>query len=210
MAARPWEAFVYAVASVLVPQLMTSSPVFDFCSAMARPLPTPGGGPAAAVASCTGIALLEMSAEISARKKGWAVELKSFAQLRAKGLELAQSDGHAYCGLLSCIYEGDDVRDNGKLERWTQLAAETPYAVIELCYDAVQHALTIDRRQLIKSVRGDWEAGVEHLAKAVSISSHNVAVNVSGASWAWARDMEEKCSSRTVATFAGCDALKTW
>jgi len=197
-AARPWEAFVYAVAAVMAPPLMVHSPVADFCSAVARPLPTPGGGPAAAVSASVGIALLEMSAEISARKKGWTAPCEHFMDLRNQAMEQARSDAHAYCGLLSSVYEHVYARPIGKQERWTRYAAEAPVRVIELCFEAVRYAKSIDRQLLLKSVRGDWEAGVQHLRAAVAISKHNVSLNLQGAAGAWASELTHRSSCSSV------------
>jgi len=66
---RAWECFCYACFAHLAPALLLTETSAGLASAVATTLPTPGGGPLAALTAAHGAALLQMSLELTAAKQ---------------------------------------------------------------------------------------------------------------------------------------------
>ena len=190
--ARAWQAFGYACAALLCPRLLAEEPWPALARAVAAPLPTPGGGPIAAVSGAIGIALFEMAASITASNPKTEVEgklrcneaCKELAVLRAQMTRLSQDDAHRYCSLLSAIYERPGADKQKKLSEWTLKCAETPMMVARHAVSVLSMALKTEqgRAPLVsvfaRSVEGDWLAGAEQLVAAVATSVKNARINL--------------------------------
>lgn len=193
--ARAWQAFGYACAALLCPALLAEEPVPTLALAVAEPLPTPGGGPIAALCVAIGCGLIEMAASITALNPKTQAEDKQrcdgacteLAELRAQMLRLSQDDVHRYCSLLSAIYECPGVEKQYKKTKWTLKCAETPMLVVKRAVTVLHMALTPQQHGaplvsiLARSVQGDWLAGAELLRAAVTTSIKNARINLAPA-----------------------------
>jgi formiminotetrahydrofolate cyclodeaminase len=190
--ARAWQAFGYACAALLCPRLLLEEPLPSLTRAVAEPLPTPGGGPIAAVSGAIGVGLFEMAASITAINPKTTPETKGtlnaacerLAVLRAQMLSLSQDDVHRYCALLSAIYERPGADKQRKLSEWTLRCAETPMLVVRHAVAVLGMALKPEQGRpplvsiLAHSVEGDWLAGAELLRAAVATSVKNARINL--------------------------------
>jgi formiminotetrahydrofolate cyclodeaminase len=193
--ARAWQAFGYCCAALLCPVLLAEEPVPTLTNAVAEPLPTPGGGPVAAISGAIGCGLFEMAASItvlnpktSAKNKERCTDAcMKLAVLRAQMLRLSQDDVHRYCSLLSAIYERPGDGKQHKKNHWTVKCAETPMLVVRYAVAVLQFALNPASSQaplvgvLARSVEGDWLAGAELLRAAVATSVKNARINLAPA-----------------------------
>lgn len=195
---RAWEAFFYAVAAVAAPCLVGTDRLEEFAAATAASLPTPGGGPHAAAVAAHGVALLEMSLNISAlgasAEKPPEEVLHKLREARAWLVTLVKDDVNAYCGLLASVYARSDAgseeaasssAEEAEKRRWLRRATEVPMRVAELSMGSAITCLAC-RKHVKKSLQGDWIAGAKLLRTASEISLKNVSINL--------RDMAAKGS----------------
>ena len=190
--ARAWQAFGYACAALLCPRLIAEESWPALARAVAAPLPTPGGGPIAAVSGAIGIGLFEMAASITAINPKTEVDgklrcngaCKELAGLRAQMMQLSQDDVHRYCSLLSAIYERPGADKQKRLSEWKLKCAEIPMMVARHAVAVLSMALKPEqgRTPLVsifaQSVEGDWLAGAELLRAAVATSMKNARINL--------------------------------
>lgn len=191
---RAWEAFFYTIAAVAAPHLVLADNIQGFANATAATLPTPGGGPHAGAVAAHGIALLEMSLGITSLSQGSnstpnevVVKLQ---EARGWLINLVRDDVNAYSGLLASVYarglggaaEGEGTLSGTEAEYrgWIRRATEVPLRVAEVSTGAAIACLPF-KREIKKSLQGDWIAGVKLLRTAVEISRKNVQINLQDA-----------------------------
>jgi len=175
---RAWHAFFYAFGAVAAPYLVTEDRLEEIAAATASALPTPGGGPHAAIASVHGTALLEMCLRIS-NPKGDAIPGDLLPQLRdnsRKLIQCARDDANVYCGFLAAVYATTSEDDLERL-RWLKKAAEVPVSVAELALKTGTACLH-SKRVVKQSLKGDWIAGAKLLRTGLEISLKNVSINL--------------------------------
>lgn len=190
--ARAWQAFGYSCAALLCPLLLAEEPGPTLTRAVAEPLPTPGGGPIAALSGAIGCGLIEMAASITALNPKTQPEVKQrcdracteLAGLRAQMLRLSLDDVHRYCSLLSAIYDCPGADKQRKKTIWTLKCAETPMLVVKHAVRVLKITLQpqLDQVPLVsifaRSVAGDWLAGAELLRAAATTSVKNARINL--------------------------------
>lgn len=185
---RAWEAFFYALGAVVAPHLMSQDRLEEIAAATSTALPVPGGGPHAAIAAVNGVALLEMSLNISALRPGSnAPPEEVMTKLReARGwlLDCIREDVNAYCGLLSSVYgqmpdKAMQAAASEETEKrlWLRRAAEVPLRVAELSTGTAAECLRC-KSYIKASLKGDWIAGAKLLRTASEISLKNVSINL--------------------------------
>lgn len=175
---RAWHAFFYAFGAVAAPYLVTEDRLEEIAAATASALPTPGGGPHAAIASVHGTALLEMCLRIS-NPKGDAIPADLLPKLRdnsRKLIQCARDDANVYCGFLAAVYATTSEDDLERL-RWLKKATEVPVSVAELALKTGTAGLH-SKRVVKQSLKGDWIAGAKLLRTGLEISLKNVSINL--------------------------------
>ncbi|HWE11880.1 MAG TPA: cyclodeaminase/cyclohydrolase family protein [Solirubrobacteraceae bacterium] len=119
---------------------LSALPLGEVLERVAAPTPAPGGGSAAALVCAMAAALVEMAAGFSdapdaADRRGRA------AQLRSRGLELAQRDQLSYEPVLRALRRpADDVDRPGQLAAALAAAAGVPLAIAQLAAEIAGRA----------------------------------------------------------------------
>lgn len=192
-----WESFGYVIGSQVAPSLLITDPFHDFCAAVAKPLPTPGAGPCAALLAAQGIALIEMSLHVLCKKNQFGLQMQlgdvtardviaQLSCLRHEALHDAQKDSHAYCGLLAAAIFDTAGGLEGRTERqarrlnWMRRCTIVPLNVAKGAIEAAR--LTLVMQACIKleapSVIGDFETGRELLLSASRVSLKTADLNI--------------------------------
>lgn len=189
---RAWEAFFYALAAVAAPHLVLADPISQLASATAASLPVPGAGTHAGAVAAQGAGLLEMCLSISALSVGGTSAPESvlgrLQEARCWLVDSVRDDVNAYCGLLASVYaRPDDTRDaeitggidadEAERRRWMRRATEVPLRVAEVSMGLAIACLPC-KKQIKRSLQGDWIAGAKLLRTATEISTKNVQINL--------------------------------
>eukprot|EP00435_Cladocopium_sp_Y103_P039452 s1780_g10.t1 len=130
---RAWHAFFYAFGAVAAPYLVTEDRIEEVAAATASALPTPGGGPHAAIASVHGTALLEMCLRISS-PKGESIPADLLPKLQDNSrrlIQCARDDANVYCGFLAA----------GDLDEAIVLLSDSGKAICEQMGDSHPQAM---------------------------------------------------------------------
>lgn len=175
---RIWNSFFYTCAAVVAPILVTEDRLEEFVAATASALPTPGGGPHAALAAVHGTALMRMCIKISI-SNGAAIPDDMLLQLEGNSqglIQCARDDANAYCGYLAAIYASLAEDDPERL-RWLKRACEVPISVAEFALKTGTACLHW-KRHIKQTLRGDWIAGGKLLRTGLEISLKNVSTNL--------------------------------
>jgi len=188
---QAWEALIYSLVAVAGPHLVLQDRTDELAAATASPLPSPGGGPHAGAVAAQGVALLEMSLSITALSQGGTATPEEVQNKlhEARGwlVDAVRNDVNAYCGLLSSVYsrgvctaDGEDAAtrsaEENEARRWLRRAIEVPLRIAEVSMGAAVACLPC-RRQIKRSLQGDWIAGAKLLRTATEISMKNVMIN---------------------------------
>jgi formiminotetrahydrofolate cyclodeaminase len=160
---------------------LSALPLGEVLERVAAPTPAPGGGSAAALVCAMAAALVEMAAGFSDSPDA-ADRRARAAQLRARGLELAQRDQLSYEPVLRALRRpADDVERPEQLAAALAAAAGVPLAIAQLAAEIAGRA-----REAVEGagrhVLGDCataavlaEAGCRAAALLVEINLHGTA-----------------------------------
>ncbi len=160
----------------------------DFANETASESPAPGGGSISAYVGALGASLATMVANLSAHKRGWDDRWEEFSVWAEKGqkikdelLHLVDEDTQAFNLILKAIRmpkatETEKAIRLNAIEAATKKAIETPFRVMELCYDSFEVCKAMAESGLKASVS---DAGVGALcARAGVIGAYlNVKIN---------------------------------
>lgn len=136
--------------------------VHELSERLAAPVPTPGGGSAAAVSASLAAALVAMIARITVERRGGEdserarlmAEISEEADLRrTELLELADRDAEAYDHVIAAHRrpkgtEGERERREEAIQQALREATEVPYAIAQACESVLELAQRAVQRGL--------------------------------------------------------------
>jgi methenyltetrahydrofolate cyclohydrolase len=151
-------------------------PLASFLEEVAQATPAPGGGSSAAVALALGAALVEMSALLAGDERAAA----RAAELRARGLELAEEELSSYGRVLEAMrLPADDPEREARVAGALLEASGTPLAIAEGAADAASLGEEVAAASS-PSVRGDAVTGTVLAEAAAAAAANLVEVNLAG------------------------------
>lgn len=142
---------------------------------MAARTPAPGGGSSAACATALAAALVEMAARFS--EGGLATKHRA-DELRARSLELAEVELHAYEPVLEALrLPRDDPERADRIDAARTQASQSPLEVARIAADVAELAAGLASSGN-PNLTGDAIAGAVLAEAAAQASAHLVAINL--------------------------------
>ena len=168
---------------------LTALSVTDFLAALRSPLPTPGGGSAAALAGATGAALFAMVAALPKARAATAEEIERLkgagewcATLSAELEGLVDRDSEAY-ELVMAAYKRPKTTDEEKAARSEAIQAAmreaiaAPLTVMQSCAAAAEQGAVVAALGN-PSASSDVRVGFELLGAGLRGARQNVEINL--------------------------------
>jgi formiminotetrahydrofolate cyclodeaminase len=149
-------------------------PLSGFLDDVAAATPAPGGGSSAGLTLALGAALVEMSALLAGSEDA---ALRA-AELRARGLELAEEELSSYAPVLEAIrLPADDPDRDARVAEALFEAGRTPLAIAEAAAELASLGAEVARASS-PSVRGDAVTGTVLAEAAAAAAANLVEVNL--------------------------------
>ncbi len=161
----------------------------DFLEDIAAPLPTPGGGSAAAYAGALGAALTEMTARLTLGKKKYADVQEEIAAIAARAEELrrlmrktVEADAAAFDAMMDAFRlpkttpEEKEARAEA-IQRATLHAADVPLETARLAVEGMSLALRAAQIGNLNAIT-DAASGAAMARAALTASGYNVRINL--------------------------------
>ena len=163
----------------------------EFAAVTASESPAPGGGSVAAYVGTLGISLATMVANLSAHKKGWEAQWKTFSAIAEKGqqlkdelLRMVDEDTRAFNGIMEAFAMPKNTQEEknartAQIQMATKTAIEIPLKVMELCFSTFDIIEEMVKNGNPNSVT---DAGVGALCARAAVHGAylNVKINSSG------------------------------
>ena len=147
----------------------------ELLDAIAARTPAPGGGSSAACACAVAAALVEMAARFTPDREEPA---RRAAELRARALELAEIELHAYEPVLEALrLPRDDPERAARIEEARATASESPLAIAGVGAELAELAADIARTGN-RNLAGDAIAGALLAEAAAQAAGRLVAINL--------------------------------
>lgn len=149
-----------------------------------KPIPTPGGGSAAAISGAMGCSLIEKAVGITIKSKKTPQEVKErlsdyLLKIKEKRVNLEsqiREDSYAFDVVMNAykIAKEDESRTK-KIQDALIYAAEVPLKSAKLCYDAILIAKELDG--IKQEVISDYRSGIYLLEASIKCALENVYIN---------------------------------
>ena len=150
---------------------LVNDTLMNYCGALARAVPTPGGGSSAALVGALGIALLEMGMGYSSFVT---THLKQIRKLRISLMKLVDEDAKAYSGVVRAWKKRTSQKQKA-LARATEVSLE----ICQLCQEGIRLAEKW-QAQVKPALKSDWASGILFLKTAFKSAALNIKQNLRG------------------------------
>ncbi len=148
---------------------LVNDSISSYCDALARAVPTPGGGSSAALVGALGVGLLEMGMGYSSFSNA---HLKQIRKIRMHFMKLVDEDAQAYRGVVRTWKKGASQKKKALVR-----ATEVPLEICQLCQEGLRLAERW-QSQVRPTLKNDWITGEVFLRTAFKASSLNVRENL--------------------------------